>query len=96
MDVVETVTAQTWALLGRVYYTTGEFKKALSSLEKAVILAEEEGYKPKENWYSVMAASIGELKAELDLKKWNLVKAESYKKDSENDYEFKIEEYVRL
>ena len=48
MDVVETVTAQTWALLGRVYYTTGEFKKALSSLEKAVILAEEEGYKPKE------------------------------------------------
>ena len=65
MDVVETVTAQTWALLGRVYYTTGEFKKALSSLEKAVILAEEEGYKPKENWYSVMAASIGELKAEI-------------------------------
>ena len=33
---------------------------------------------------------------ELDLKKWNLVKAESYKKDSENDYDFKIEEYVRL
>ena len=65
MDVVETVTAQTWALLGRVYYTTGEFKKALSSLEKAVILAEAEGYKPKENWYSVMAASIGELKAEI-------------------------------
>jgi tetratricopeptide (TPR) repeat protein len=65
MDVVETVTAQTWALLGRVYYTTGEFRKALSSLEKAVILAEEEGYKPKENWYSVMAASIGELKAEI-------------------------------
>ena len=65
MDEVETVTAQTWALLGRVYYTTGEFKKALSSLEKAVILAEEEGYKPKENWYSVMAASIGELKAEI-------------------------------
>ena len=48
-----------------MYYTTGEFKKALSSLEKAVILAEEEGYKPKENWYSVMAASIGELKAEI-------------------------------
>jgi len=65
MDEVETVTAQTWALLGRVYYTTGEFRKALSSLEKAVILAEEEGYKPKENWYSVMAASIGELKAEI-------------------------------
>ena len=33
---------------------------------------------------------------ELDLKKWNLIKAESYKKDSENDYDFKIEEYVRL
>ena len=65
MDEVETVTAQTWGLLGRVYYTTGEFRKALSSLEKAVILAEEEGYKPKENWYSVMAASIGELKAEI-------------------------------
>jgi dihydrofolate reductase len=33
---------------------------------------------------------------ELDLKKWNLIQAESYKKDSENDYDFKIEEYVRL
>ena len=32
----------------------------------------------------------------FNLKKWKLISTESYKKDSENDYDFKIEEYVRL
>ena len=33
---------------------------------------------------------------EIDLAKWKLVKTESYKKDSENDYDFEIKEYVKL
>ena len=33
---------------------------------------------------------------EIDLSKWSLIKTESYKKDSENDYDFKIEEYLKL
>ena len=32
----------------------------------------------------------------LNLQEWKLVKTESYKRDFENDYDFKIEEYVRL
>ena len=32
----------------------------------------------------------------FNLKKWKLISTESYKKDSENDYDFRIEEYVRL
>ena len=32
----------------------------------------------------------------FNLQKWELISTESYKKDSENDYDFKIEEYVRL
>ena len=32
----------------------------------------------------------------FNLEKWKLISTESYKKDSENDYDFKIEEYVRL
>ncbi len=32
----------------------------------------------------------------IDLTKWELVKTESYEKDSENDYDFKIEEYIKL
>ena len=33
---------------------------------------------------------------EIDLAKWNLISTESYKKDDENDYNFKIEEYSKL
>ena len=32
----------------------------------------------------------------FNLQKWKLISTESYKKDSENDYDFKIEEYERL
>ena len=65
MSEVETVTAQSYSLLGQAYYQTGNFKKALSSMETAVTMAEEEGYKPRENWYVIMAASIGEMKEEI-------------------------------
>jgi dihydrofolate reductase len=33
---------------------------------------------------------------ELDLSKWNLLNTESFNKDHENDYNFKIEEYSTL
>ena len=78
MDEVETVTAQSWSLLGRAYYSVGDYRKALSSFEKAISLAEEEGYKPKENWYNIMAASIGELKTELGEKESYLRQLEIY------------------
>jgi dihydrofolate reductase len=32
----------------------------------------------------------------IDLTKWKLIKTESYIKDSNNDYDFKIEEYMKL
>ena len=65
MDEVETVTAQAWGLLGTAYYQVGNYKKVISSNEKAIQLAEEEGYKPKENWYNMLAAAIGELKKDF-------------------------------
>ena len=33
---------------------------------------------------------------EIDFTNWALTKTKSYKKDSENDYDFKIEEYIKL
>ena len=65
MREVETITAQSWYLLGQAYFQTGEYRKSLESTEKAIALAEEEGYKPRENWYVLMAANIGELKTEI-------------------------------
>ena len=65
MKEVETVTAQSWALLGQAYFATEDYRKSLSSIEKAISLAEEEGYKPRENWYVIMAANINELKSEI-------------------------------
>ena len=52
-------------MLGQAYYSLNDFRKSKSSLEKAILLAEEEGYKPKENWYNMLAATIGELKKEI-------------------------------
>ena len=65
MSEAETVTAQSYALLGQAYFQIDDFKKALSSMENASMLAVEEGYKPRENWYVIMAASIGEMKKEI-------------------------------
>jgi dihydrofolate reductase len=33
---------------------------------------------------------------EIDFTNWTLTKTKSYKRDSENDYDFKIEEYLKL
>ena len=65
MSEVETVTAQSYSLLGQAYYQTGDYKKALSSMENAFIIAENEGSKPREIWYVIMAACIGEMKKEI-------------------------------
>ena len=78
MDEVETVTAQAWGLLGTAYYQVGNYKKVISSNEKAIQLAEEEGYKPKENWYNMLAAAIGELKKDLGEKNALLRQVEIY------------------
>ena len=78
MEEVETVTAQSWSLLGSAYYQTGNFKKSMSSMETAIQMAEEEGYKPKEDWYNIMAACIGELKLEIGEKKALLQQLDIY------------------
>tara|TARA_B100000902_G_scaffold303995_1_gene292186 strand:- start:409 stop:1830 length:1422 start_codon:yes stop_codon:yes gene_type:complete len=78
MNEVEKVTAQSYSLLGQAYYQTGDFRKSLSSMETAVTMAEEEGYKPRENWYVIMAASIGELKKEIGEKESLLKQIDIY------------------
>ena len=78
MDEIETVTAQSWSLLGQAYYALCDFKKSRSSMESAISLAELEGYKPKENWYNIMAAAIGELKKEIGEKKALLLQLDIY------------------
>ena len=69
MDQVETVTAQSWSLLGQAYFQQGNFRKAMSSMKTAISMSEEEGYKPKENWYVLLAACISELKKEIGEKR---------------------------
>ena len=62
---IEKVTAQSYALIGQAYFSLEDYKKSLSSIETAIKLAEEEGYKPRENWYVIMAANISEMKSEI-------------------------------
>ena len=65
MDEVEEVTAQSYSYLGQAYYQIENYRKASSSLETAISMAEEEGYKPRENWYSLLANCYNELKDEI-------------------------------
>ena len=65
MDEVEKVTAQSYSVLGQAYYATKEYRKSMNSLETAIDMAEEEGYKPRESWYSLLAACYNELKDEI-------------------------------
>ena len=53
---VETMTAQSM-LFWTSLFSLEDYKKSLSSIETAIKLAEEEGYKPRENWYVIMAAT---------------------------------------
>ena len=65
MDEVDKVTAQSWSLLGQAYFAINNYRKSMSSLETAISLAEEEGYKPRESWYQLLAGCISELKEEI-------------------------------
>jgi uncharacterized protein HemY len=78
MDQVETVTAQSWYLLGQAYFQKEDFNKSMSSMKTAISLAEEEGYKPKENWYVIVAACIGELKKQIGEKESLLQQLDIY------------------
>ena len=63
MDEVENITAQSHALLGQAYFQKKDYVRARKSVEEAIRIAEEvEGYRPKENWYVLLAASLYELK----------------------------------
>ena len=78
MDEVEKVTAQAWSFLGQAYFAKEEYRKSYSAIEKAIQLAEEEGYKPRENWYVIMAANINELKSEIGEEKSLLQQIDIY------------------
>ena len=65
MSEVEEVTAQSYSVLGQAYFALGDYRKSMSSLETAISMAEEEGYKPRENWYSLLAGCYSELKDEI-------------------------------
>ena len=65
MNEVEKITAQAYSVLGQAYFAVGNFRKSLSSLETAISMAEEEGYKPRENWYALLAGCYSELKDEI-------------------------------
>ncbi len=63
MDEVENITAQSYSLLSQAYFQTSEYQKSLDAMLEAVRLAEEvEEYRPKENWYVLLAACYSELK----------------------------------
>ena len=46
MSEVDKVTAQSWYFLGIAYFSKENYNKALESMETAIGMAEEEGYKP--------------------------------------------------
>jgi tetratricopeptide (TPR) repeat protein len=50
----------------------------MSSMETAVSMAEEEGYKPRENWYVILAACISELKDQIGEKESLLRQVDIY------------------
>ena len=62
MDEVETITAQSYYLLASAYFQKEDFVRARTNMEEAIRLADEEGYRPKENWYVLLAACFSELK----------------------------------
>tara|TARA_B100000927_G_scaffold289841_1_gene287269 strand:- start:94 stop:1575 length:1482 start_codon:yes stop_codon:yes gene_type:complete len=62
MEEVEKVTAQSHYLLASAYFQKEDYVRARTSMEEAIRLAGEEGYRPKENWYVLLAACFNELK----------------------------------
>jgi tetratricopeptide (TPR) repeat protein len=62
MDEVENITAQSYYLLASAYFQKEDYVRSRSSMEEAIRLADEEGYRPRENWYVLLAACFNELK----------------------------------
>ena len=76
MEEVETITAQGWYLLAQGYSQLAEdknsqsekfdtYEKSIDSMLNAMETAELEGYKPKEGWYTLLAALYSELKPRI-------------------------------
>ena len=76
MNEVEVITAQGWSLLAQAYFQIGAdknletekldyYEKSLESMLTATETAATENYKPKENWYVLMAACYNELKPRI-------------------------------
>ena len=55
------VTAQAHVLLGQAYFLLDEHKKAYSNLKRAKTISEESGALFRENWYSLLIATMAEL-----------------------------------
>ena len=55
------VTAQAYVLLGQAYFLLNEHEKAFSNLYKAKTITNEEGALFRENWYSLLIATLSEL-----------------------------------
>ena len=55
------VTAQAYVLLGQAYFLLDEHKKAFSNLKRAKTITEEDGALFRENWYSLLIATMSEL-----------------------------------
>ena len=55
------VTPQAYVLLGQAYYLKDEYVRAFNNVREAKRLADEGGLSFRENWYSIMLASMGEL-----------------------------------
>lgn len=55
------VTAQAYVLLGQAYFLLDQHEKAFSNLYKAKKITEEEGALFRENWYSLLIATLSEL-----------------------------------
>ena len=62
MDEVENITAQSYYLLASAYFQKEDYVRSRSSMEEAIRLADEEGYRPRENWYVLLAACFNELR----------------------------------
>ncbi len=55
------VTAQAYVLLGQAYFLKDDYKKAFSNLKMAKKITEEDGALFRENWYSLLIATMSEL-----------------------------------
>ena len=56
------MTAQAYVLLGQAYFLQDQFQKAYNVMMEAKRISEETGTTFRENWFSILLATMGELK----------------------------------